>query len=61
MTPNETILSFLNSCAVAAPRKLDVASVYAESMIHELTTALAEWKAVATALETMKRENIVAN
>jgi hypothetical protein len=47
---DRAILSFLADNNVPEPKKLKAATLFAESMVHELTVSLREWEATVDAL-----------
>jgi hypothetical protein len=54
--PNENIEVFLEGNALAEGRRLEVAILFAESMLRELGLAVAEWEQTAQRLRRLKRE-----
>ncbi len=50
-TANDEIRAFLNSSGTDDSRKLDVARLFARSMLRELRSAGAEWEATAATLD----------
>jgi hypothetical protein len=50
-TPDEEIRAFLSGGDAGDRRRLDVATVFARSMLRELRSAVAEWEATASTLE----------
>ena len=60
LTPNQTITTFLCGNDMTSSKDLEVAIVFAESMIRELTFALREWEAEMRELEDFKRRQTVS-
>ena len=58
MMNNETLESLLTDSGVSGARKLEVASVLAESMVRELRVALAGWEATASELATIRSRRL---
>jgi hypothetical protein len=58
-TPRDEIERFLHQHRASDGRKLDVAIVFAESMLRELGAAVAEWEKAAVRLRRLKRETSV--
>jgi len=54
--PSENIEVFLDRNAIAEGRRLEVAILFAESMLRELGLAVAEWEQTARKLQRLKRE-----
>jgi hypothetical protein len=50
-TPDEEIRAFLSGGDSDDSRRLDVAALFARSMLKELRTAVAEWEATAATIE----------
>jgi hypothetical protein len=50
-TPDEEIKAFLSGSDGDDSRRLDVATLFAQSMVHELRSAAAQWEATAATLE----------
>jgi hypothetical protein len=55
-TPSENIEVFLEGNALAEGRRLEVAILFAESMLRELGLAIAEWEQTAQRLRRLKCE-----
>ena len=55
-TPGEDIDAFLEHSGTPCSRRLDVAIVFARSMLRELRRSAAEWDATVAALEGIRRE-----
>jgi hypothetical protein len=53
-TPSENIEVFLEVNATAEGRRLEVAILFAESMLRELGLAVAEWEQTARRLQRLK-------
>ena len=49
--PDEEIRAFLSGGDADDSRRLDVATLFARSMLKELRTAVAEWEATAATIE----------
>ena len=58
-TAGENIETFLSRNEMAEGRRLEVAILFAESMLHELGAAVAEWEETAVRLRRLKREMTV--
>jgi uncharacterized coiled-coil protein SlyX len=58
-TPSENIEIFLERNAIAEGRRLEVAIVFAESMLRELGVAVVEWEQTARKLQRLKQEMTV--
>jgi hypothetical protein len=54
-TPDQEIESYLDSSGTAGPKRLDVAIVFARSMLRELRDSAADWERTATALQKIKQ------
>jgi len=50
-TPDQEIKAFLSGGDADDRRRLDVATLFARSMLKELRTAVAEWEATAATIE----------
>jgi hypothetical protein len=50
-TPQQEIKAFLSGGDADDSRRLDVATLFAQSMLKELRTAVAEWEATAATIE----------
>jgi hypothetical protein len=55
-TPAEDIGTFLQRRGTAQGRRLEVAILFADSMLRELGVAVAEWEDTAARLRRLKRE-----
>jgi hypothetical protein len=53
---NQAIQSYLADNSVSGPKKLTVATLFAESMVRELKVSLGEWEATVDALRVLKRQ-----
>jgi hypothetical protein len=54
-TANEDIEMFVQGNVMAEGRRLEVAILFAESMLHELGVAVDEWELAAVRLQRLKR------
>ena len=55
-TPADDIEAFLKNHAATQGRRLEVAIVYADSMLRELRVAVAQWEETTRSLRRMKGE-----
>lgn len=55
-TPDDDIETFLKGHAATRSRRLDVAILYADSMMRELRVAVAQWEETARRLRRLKGE-----
>jgi hypothetical protein len=55
-TPSENIEVFLHGNEMAEGQRLEVAILFAESMLVELGAAVAQWQETAVRLHRFKRE-----
>jgi hypothetical protein len=53
-TPGQEIDAYLDSTRTAEPQRLDVAILFARSMLRELRESTADWERTASALEEIK-------
>ncbi len=57
-TPDEEIRAFLSGGDADDSRRLNVASLFARSMLTELRTAVAEWEATAATIEQARASQL---
>ena len=55
-TPGQEIDAYLDSSGTAEPQRLDVAILFARSMLRELRDSAADWERTATALQEIKQQ-----
>ena len=55
-TPGQDIDAYLEHSGTAEPQRLDVAIVFARSMLRELRDSAADWERTATALQEIKQQ-----
>jgi len=55
-TPGQEIDAYLDSSGTADPQRLDVAILFARSMLRELRDSAADWERTATALQEIKQQ-----
>jgi len=55
-TPGQEIDAYLDSSGTAEPERLDVAILFARSMLRELRDSAADWERTATALQEIKQQ-----
>jgi hypothetical protein len=55
-TPGQEIDAYLDSTETAEPQRLDVAIVFARSMLRELRDSAADWERTANNLQKIKRQ-----
>ena len=55
-TPGQEIDAYLDSSGTAEPQRLDVAILFARSMLRELRDGAADWERTATALQEIKQQ-----
>jgi hypothetical protein len=55
-TPGQDIDAYLEDSGTAAPKRLDVAILFARSMLRELRDSAADWERTATALQEIKQQ-----
>lgn len=55
-TPGQEIDAYLDSSGTAGPQRLDVAILFARSMLRELRASAADWERTATALQEIKQQ-----
>jgi len=60
-SPSEDVLDFVLNTDHSRGRDLDVAIVYAASMVEALRTSVAEWQAVEARLRAVKAEREVGS
>jgi hypothetical protein len=55
-TPGQDIDAYLEHSGTVEPKRLDVAIVFARSMLRELRDSAADWERTATALQEIKQQ-----
>lgn len=55
-TPGQDIDAYLETSGTAEPQRLDVAIVFARSMLRELRDSAADWERTAIALQEIKQQ-----
>jgi hypothetical protein len=55
-TPGQEIDAYLESSGTAEPQRLDVAILFARSMLRELRVSAADWERTADALQELKQQ-----
>lgn len=55
-TPRQEIDAYLETSGTAEPQRLDVAILFARSMLRELRDSAADWERTADALQELKQQ-----